>query len=58
MYASPKSRVRQKKAGVCTYATYANCRTLFIRKINLKLCDVIGWLTNNCNTHIAQYLEK
>ena len=27
-------------------------------KINFKFYDVTAWLTNNCNTHIAQYLEK
>ena len=26
-------------------------------KINFKFYDVTAWLTNNCNTHIAQYLE-
>ena len=26
-------------------------------KINFKLYDVTAWLTNNCNTHIAQYFE-
>ena len=28
------------------------------RKFNVKFYDVTAWLTNNCNTHIAQYLEK
>ena len=27
-------------------------------KLNFKFCDVTAWLINNCNTHIAQYLEK
>ena len=27
-------------------------------KVNFKIDDVTDWLTNNCNTHIAQYLEK
>ena len=27
-------------------------------KIYFKTCDVINWDTNNCNTHIAQYLSK
>ena len=27
-------------------------------KVNVKLYDVTAWLTNNCNTHVAQYLEK
>ena len=27
-------------------------------KDNFKFYDVTAWLTNNCNTHIAQYLEK
>ena len=26
--------------------------------VNLKFYDLTAWLTNNCNTHIAQYLEK
>ena len=26
--------------------------------VNLKFYDVTAWLINNCNTHIAQYLEK
>ena len=26
--------------------------------VNLKFYDVTAWLTNNCNTHIFQYLEK
>ena len=26
-------------------------------KVNIKIYDVTTWLTNNCNTHIAQYLE-
>ena len=28
-----------------------------IKKINFKFYDVTVWLTNNCNTHIAQYFE-
>ena len=27
-------------------------------KVNFKFYDVTAWLTNNCNTHILQYLEK
>ena len=27
-------------------------------KLNFKSYDVTAWLTNNCNIHIAQYLEK
>ena len=27
-------------------------------KVNLKFYDVTPWLTNNCNAHIAQYVEK
>ena len=27
-------------------------------KVIFKFYDVTAWLTNNCNTHIAQYLEK
>ena len=27
-------------------------------KINFKFCDVTAWLTNDLNTHIAQYLKK
>ena len=27
-------------------------------KINFKIYDVTAWLTNNRNTHIAQYLTK
>ena len=27
-------------------------------KVNLKFYDVTAWLTNDCNTHIAQFLEK
>ena len=27
-------------------------------KVNFKFYDVTAWLTYNCNTHIAQYLEK
>ena len=27
-------------------------------QVNLKIYDVTTWLTNNYNTHIAQYLEK
>ena len=27
-------------------------------KISFKFYDVIPWLTNNRNTHIAQYLDK
>ena len=27
-------------------------------KVNFKFYDVTEWLTNNYNTHIAQYLEK
>ena len=29
--------------------------TFFI-SLNFKFCDVTAWLTNNWNTHIAQYL--
>ena len=27
-------------------------------KVSFKFCGVTAWLTNNCNTHIAQYLKK
>ena len=27
-------------------------------KVSFKFYDVTTWLINNCNTHIAQYLEK
>ena len=27
-------------------------------KINFKIYDVTDWTTNNCNTHIAQYLNQ
>ena len=27
-------------------------------KINFKNYDVTTWETNNCNSHIAQYIEK
>ena len=27
-------------------------------KVNFKFYDVTAWLINNCNTHIAQYLER
>ena len=27
-------------------------------KINFKIHDVTAWLTNNYNTHIAQYITK
>ena len=27
-------------------------------KVNFKIHDITTWLTNNCNTHIAQYLKK
>ena len=27
-------------------------------KVNFKIYDVTAWLTNSCNTHIAQYVEK
>ena len=26
-------------------------------KVNYKFYDVRDWLTNNCNTHFAQYFE-
>ena len=27
-------------------------------KVNFKFYDVTAWLTNSCNTYIAEYLEK
>ena len=27
-------------------------------KVNFKVYDATDWETNNCNTHIAQYLTK
>ena len=27
-------------------------------KTVFKIFDITPWLTNNCNTHIAQYLKK
>ena len=27
-------------------------------KVNFKFYNATAWLTNNCNTHIAQYLEN
>ena len=26
--------------------------------VNFKIYEVTEWTTNNCNTHIAQYLKK
>ena len=26
--------------------------------VNFKIYDVTNWTTNNCNTHITQYLNK
>ena len=26
-------------------------------KVNFKIYDITDWTTNNCNTHIAQYLR-
>ena len=31
---------------------------LFGYKVNFKIHDVTTWFTNNCNTHIGQYLTK
>ena len=42
-------------------AFYFTSKALFVLKIfkvNFKFYDVTAWLTNICNTHIAQYLEK
>ena len=54
-------------------AFYFNLKALFVLKIfkflsrlfghlgktvNFKIHDVTTWFTNNCNTHIAQYLTK
>ena len=27
-------------------------------QVKFKICDVITWEINNCNTYIAQYLKK
>ena len=27
-------------------------------KVNFEFYDVAAWLTNNCNTHIGQYLQN
>ena len=27
-------------------------------KVNFKIYDITTWETNNCNTHITQYLKK
>ena len=27
-------------------------------QVIFKIYDIINWETNNCNTHIAQYLKK
>ena len=27
-------------------------------KVNFEIHDITTWLTNNCNTHIVQYLKK
>ena len=27
-------------------------------KVNFKMFDVINWETNNCSTHIVQYIKK
>ena len=32
--------------------------SFWLCKVNFKICDVTDWTTNNCNTHIAQYLKK
>ena len=49
-----------------TNASYFTIKALFVLKIfiflywrvNFKIYDVTTWLTNNCNTHIVQYLKK
>ena len=40
--------------------TFWSCieKTWLKTLINFKFYDVTAWLTSNCNTHIAQYLEK
>ena len=30
----------------------------WLERFNFKIYDVTAWLTNNYNTHIAQYLKK
>ena len=39
-------------------AFYFILKALKKDKVNLKVHDVTSWLTNNYNTHIAQYLTK
>ena len=40
--------------------SFWSCRKsgLIRKKVNFKIHDVTTWLTNICNTHIAQYLTK
>ena len=43
-------------------STFPICRTVPSQdcylKVNFKIHDVTTWLTNNCYTHITQYLKK
>ena len=51
-----------------SYLKYLNlCPEFFVHvgktldkkaNVNFKVYEVINWETNNCNTHIAQYLKK
>ena len=33
-------------------------KRLDLKDVSFKFDDVTAWLTNKCNTHIVQYLEK
>ena len=39
---------------------FYDMQKLFYKKVmvNFKIYDTVNWITNNYNTHIAQYLKK
>ena len=51
-----KTRVKRLKAGVNMIKPLFKRKNSELKNI-LKFYDDTAWLTNNCNTHVAQYFE-
>ena len=54
-----ESPLKMMKNPFCfTLKAFFVLKISFCNEVNFKIRDVTTWLTNNCNTHIAQYLKK
>ena len=48
----------QKLFSFSKYLDFCRKNGLIRQRVNFKMYDITTWLTNDYNTHIAQYLTK